>query len=59
MTTRHLGPVAQKVDSAVHRINHDSVDSAMGFVNVYSPDSDLSWCKKFFSASVDLQKFIN
>ena len=28
-------PVVQKVDIAIHRINHYPVDSAMGFPNIY------------------------
>ena len=35
-------PVVQKLDSAIHRINLCSVDSAIGFPNTYPLDSDLS-----------------
>ena len=28
-------PVVQKVDTAIHRINHLPVDSAIGFPNIY------------------------
>ena len=28
-------PVVQKVDFAIHRINHYPVDSAVGFPNIY------------------------
>ena len=35
-------PVVQKLDSAIHRINLDPVDSAIGFPNTYPLDSDLS-----------------
>ena len=35
-------PVLQKVDSAIHWINHYPLDSAIGFPNTYSMDSDLS-----------------
>ena len=35
-------PVVQKVDNAIHRINHHPVDSAVCFVNIYPLDSDLS-----------------
>ena len=35
-------PVAEKVDSAIHRINLYPVDSAIGFPNTYSPDRDVS-----------------
>ena len=37
-----LAPVVQKEDSAIHRINHFPVDSAIGFPNTYPLDSDLS-----------------
>ena len=37
-----LAPVVQKVDSAIHRINHYPADSAIGFPNTYPLDSDLS-----------------
>ena len=36
-----LTPVVQKVDSAIHRINHYPLDSAIGFPNTYAVDSDL------------------
>ena len=39
---RVLAPVVQKVDSAIHRINHYPVDSTVGFANAYPLDSDLS-----------------
>ena len=35
-------PVVQKVDSAIDRINHYRLDSAIGFGSVYLLDSDLS-----------------
>ena len=35
-------PVVQKVDNAIHRINHYPVDSVVCFVNIYPLDSDLS-----------------
>ena len=38
----HQGPVVQKVNSAIHRINHNPVDNAIGFPNTYPLDSDLS-----------------
>ena len=38
----HQAPVVQKMDSAIHRINLYSVDSAIGFPNTYPLDSDLS-----------------
>ena len=44
----HLGevidqaPVVQRLDNAIHRINHYPVDSVVCFVNTYPLDSDLS-----------------
>ena len=38
----HQAPVVQKVDNAIHRINHYPVDSVVCFVNIYPLDSDLS-----------------
>ena len=35
-------PVVQKVDNAIHRINHYSLDIAIGFAITYPVDSDLS-----------------
>ena len=35
-------PVVQKVDNAIHRIDHYPLDSAIGFYNTYPLDSDLS-----------------
>ena len=35
-------PVVQKVDSAIHCLNHYPVDSAIGFPNNYPLDRDLS-----------------
>jgi len=35
-------PVVQKLDSAIHRINHYPVDNAIGFPTTYALDSDLS-----------------
>ena len=45
-TRNDMAPVVQKLDSAIHRINHDSLDSTFGFPNTYPLDSDLSggWC---------------
>ena len=37
-----LAPVVQRVDNAIHRINHYPVDSLVCFPNTYSPDGDLS-----------------
>ena len=39
---QHQGPVVQKVDNAIHRINHYPVDSVVCFVNTYPLDTDLS-----------------
>ena len=36
------GPVVQKVDNAIHRINHYPLDNAIGFPNTYLPDSNFS-----------------
>ena len=41
LNNRGLGPVVQKVDSAIHRINLYPVDSAIGFPDTYPLDSDL------------------
>ena len=35
-------PVVQKVDNAIHRINHYPLDIAIGFAISYPVDSDLS-----------------
>ena len=35
-------PVVQKLDSAIHRINHYPVDNAIGVPITYPLDSDLS-----------------
>ena len=35
-------PVVQKMDSAIHRINHYPEDNTIGFVNACPLDSDLS-----------------
>ena len=39
---RVLALFVQKVDNAIHRINHYPLDSAIGFASVYPLDSDLS-----------------
>ena len=41
-TILHLAPVVQKVDNAIHRINHYPADSVVCFVKTYPLDSDLS-----------------
>ena len=35
-------PVVQRMDNAIHRINHYPADSVVRFVNTYPLDSDLS-----------------
>ena len=37
-----LTRVVQKVDNAIHRINHYPADSVVCFVSIYPLDSDLS-----------------
>ena len=37
-----LGPVVQRLDNAIHRINHYPADRVVCFVNTYPLDSDLS-----------------
>ncbi len=37
-----LTPVVQKMDNAIHRINHYPVNSAVCFVNTYPLNSNLS-----------------
>ena len=37
-----LAPVVEKVDNAIHRINHYPLDIAIGFAITYPVDSDLS-----------------
>ena len=37
----NLDPDVQKVDNAIHRINHYPLDSAIDFHNTYPLDSDL------------------
>ena len=37
-----LAPVVQRLDNAIHRINHYPADSMVCFVNIYPLDSDLS-----------------
>ena len=39
---QHLASVVQRVDNAIHRINHYPVDSVVCFANTYPLDSDLS-----------------
>ena len=42
-----LGPVVQRLDNAIHRINHYPVDSVVCFVNTYPLDSDLSGGQRY------------
>ena len=37
-----LAPVVQRLDNAIHRINHYPADSVVCFANTYPLDSDLS-----------------
>ena len=39
---RDQAPVVQRLDNAIHRINHYPADSVVCFVNTYLLDSDLS-----------------
>ena len=53
----HQGPVLQKVNSAIHRINHYPVDNTIGFANTYPLDSDLlggQYCTAFEQLGTDL-----
>ena len=40
--TNDLAPVLQKLPSAIHWINHYTLDSAISFPNTYPLDRDLS-----------------
>ena len=42
-----MAPVVQKVDNAIHWINHYPLNSAIGFPNTYPWDSDLSVGKRY------------
>ena len=39
---KQLAPVVQRLDNAIHRINHYPADSVVCFVHTYPLDSDLS-----------------
>ena len=41
------GQVVQKMDNAIHQINHFQVDSVVCFVNTYSLDNKLECCSAF------------
>ena len=43
----HRAPVVQKVDSAIHRINHHPVDSAISVRNTYPTGRDLSGGQRY------------
>ena len=38
----YLAPVVQRLDNAIHQINHYPADSVVCFVNTYPLDRDLS-----------------
>ena len=38
----YLAPVVQRLDNAIHRLNHYPADSMVCFVNTYPLDNDLS-----------------
>ena len=40
--TNDQAPIVQRLDNAIHWINHYPMDSAACFVNTYPLDSDLS-----------------
>ena len=40
-------PVVQRLNNAIHRINHYPVDSVVCFVNTYPLDSDLSGGERY------------
>ena len=42
MITRDQAPVVQKLDSAIHRVNHYPLDSTIDFLYTYPLDTDLS-----------------
>ena len=42
-----LAPVVQRLDNAIHRINHYPADSVVCFVNTYPLDSDLSGRQRY------------
>ena len=41
-SVKGLALVVQRLDNAIHRINHYPVDSVACFINIYPLDSDLS-----------------
>ena len=44
---KYLTPVVQRLDNAIHRINHCPADSVVCFVNTYPLDSDLSGGQRY------------
>ena len=46
-TFTNQAPVVQKVDNAIHRINHYPLDIAIGFAITYPVDSDLSGGQRY------------
>ena len=40
--SKFQAPVVQRLDNAIHRINHYPADSVVCFFNTYPLDSDLS-----------------
>ena len=58
---KRLAPVAQTLDSAIHRINHYPADSFIDFRNTYPLDSDLSRGQRyptFEQPRPDLQRVV-
>ena len=47
IASNNQAPVVQKVDNAIHWINHYSVDSVVCFVSTYPLDSDLSGGERY------------
>ena len=43
----YLAPVVQKMDSTIYLINHNPVDNAISFHNIYPLNSDLSGGQHF------------
>ena len=42
-----LAPVVQRLDSAIHWINHNPLDNSIGFASVYPLDSELSGGQRY------------
>ena len=42
-TRNDLAPVVQKLDNAIHRINHYALDSTFGFPNTLDRDLSGGW----------------